>query len=225
MFKKLLILIFTILLFVNPVQADMFGASDSVMIMKLTAIYNTLKDYYLNGIELLNQAKAQSNNLKKISQLTKDIEGEYDFVKNFSLERELANIKGDLGDLSNLDNLDGKSTEEQLKLIRRDVDRRFRYSNTKEERDKYANLKSRTEEIERLQKLKDAKAEESKELASKEKTEKEYLASISSSTALISGLQLAEEQRRAEEDLGKDINDNDSDNLNGQFKDALKHLK
>lgn len=225
MYKKAVIIFFLISISASTVHADMFGGSDSVIVVKLTGIYNTMKETYENSMQVLNEAKAQSDNLRKISQLTKELEAEYHFVKNFSIERELQNIVDDLGGLSNLDNLDGRSTVDQLRLIRSDIDRRFKNSSSQQEREKYARLKSRVKEIERLNQIQKTKADEAKIHATEEQNEKTSLASIASSCALISSLQLAQEQRRAEEDLAIDILKQESEALDGEFNKALSKMR
>lgn len=225
MFKKAVIVMAAVLLFTGPAHADMVGASDSVIIIKLTSIYNAIKEYYDNGVELLAQAKAQSETLQTISTMTKEIEEEYDFVKNFSLENELNTIVADLQGLSNLDNLEGHSTEEQLKLIRNDIDRRFKSSTTTAERTHYRELKSRLEEVERLSEIQAAKSDEAKKCQSEEMNEKSALASIASSCALMSSLQLAQEQRRAEGDLADAIKENAYEGLDDDFIQALEKMR
>lgn len=225
MTKKAAVIALCVMLSAGTAHADMFGASDSVIIMKLTSIYTALKEYYDSNVQVLAQAKIQSDNLKKLSAWSKELQREYEFVKNFSLEREIENIKDDLDALSNLDNLDGRSPEDQLRMIRNDIDRRFKTSSSKEERERHKHLKSHVETIERLNKIQQAKAEEAKKHATEEQNEKTSMASIASSCALISSLQLSQEQRRAEEVLAEDIQKHEFEKLNADFKKALKNLR
>lgn len=224
--KKIIILIFVFIVStLNPVSADMFGGTDSVMIAKLSAIYSTLKDYYQSGLKQLAEARAHSEELRKISQFTREAEREYNFVKNFSLERELNSIKDDIDGLSNLDNLDGKGTEEQLRLLRSEIDRRFTCTRDRAEKEKYRRLKEHLKNIERLNSLKMAKLDEAKLHNSEGQSEKTSLSSISSSVATLVALEMAEDQNKLEEDLAAELQKSEYDEIRNQFTDALSEMK
>ena len=205
-------------------SADMFGGSDSVIILKLTTIYNALKNYYDQAMELVQEAKTQSDNLKKLSDLAKDTKKEYDFVTNFSFQRELDKIKGDIEGLTNLDNLDGKSTEQIVQLLTNEIDRRFRYG-TPEERQRASELKSQLSDIERLNEIKKAKTNEAVEMGSNKQSQANYMASISSSCALMSSLELAQAQRRLEEEMVREDQKGRDQDLLKEFNDSLDEMK
>lgn len=218
------ILIVVSLVWAPQTRADMTGASDSVIIVKLTAIYNVMKEYYDNGMQILQQAKMQSDNLKKMSQLAQEAKGEYDFCTNFSIQNELKKIERDIEGLTSLDNLEGKTPEQIFRTLRSEIDRRFRYG-TAEEKEKAAELKSHVETMERLNALKEAKTQESVAVGTTDRSQKDHLASIASSCALMSSLQLAREQRRVEEELGRQQSKIEADDLTDDFDNALDKMK
>lgn len=205
-------------------EADLFGGSDSIVIVKLSAIYNQLKEYYETNMQILQQAKMQSDNLKKMSQLAQDAKQEYEFVSNFSIQRELRKIKDDIEGLTNLDNLDGKNAEQTFRLLKAEIDRRFRFG-TPEEKAKAAELKSQLTAIERLDALQKAKLEEAQTVGTSNQNQKDTLNSVASSCALISAVQLAQEQRRLEEEMAKGDRFHNDQKIVDNFDEALGAMK
>lgn len=183
--------------------ADLTGAGDAATVAKLSQLYAVMKEYLDNAKQVLQEARIQSDNLKDMRDLSKEVYKEYKFVKNFNAQYEIDRLQDDINGLTYLDNMDGKSTKEQINLLLKEVDRRIRRSTTAKEREKHKQTKEHLLTIERLSALQDAKTQEVADITSQANNEKTLQASTASSTALISSLMLAEEQRRLQRETNQ----------------------
>jgi len=185
----------------SSARADMTGAGDAAIIVKLTTIYNAIKEQYQKQVELIKEAKVQTENMQKVKEMAVTVKKEYDFARNFNIERELNNIKDDMGGLTLLDNMDGKSPERQFEMLSREINRRFEANESKSSDEAKRKLAAQLASLQRLMALQKSKAQEAEALASGTKTDKEVQASAASSCALVAALELAREQRRIEEEM------------------------
>lgn len=217
-------LIFVAALCPGRVAADMFGASDSVIIMKLSAIYNSCQQYYNKAVEVLKEAKVHSDRLNDIKKTSQQMYAKYKFVKNFDGQRELVKIKDDLKGLTYLDNLEGKSTETQIRLIMKEIDRRFGNSRDKDERELHRRMKDRLATLERLHKLQQAKAEEATQAAQGRENLNDLQITTASSTALMASLQLAAEQRRIRREIQAEAAQKEGEKLMDDFGVTLEKM-
>ena len=208
----------------TSVRADMTGASDAAIIAKLTYVYNVLKEQYANQIELIRQAKIQSENVIKVKEFADTAKKEYDFARNFDLEREIGKIKNDIKGLTLMDNMEGADTERQFDLLSREIDNRFEYDDSETGIEAHRRLSSRLASLKRLHELQNTKTEEAEKLARGDMSEKENNASMASSCALIAALELSREQRRIEEEM-QDIDDKkEKENLDEAYGKVLEKM-
>jgi hypothetical protein len=205
----------------TTVRADMTGASDAAIIAKLTYVYKVLKEQYANQIELIRQAKIQSENVIKVKEYAVQAKKEYDFARNFDLEREIAKIKNDISRLTLLDNADGVDPERQFDLLSREIDRRFEDDDSEAGIEAHRKLSSRMASLKRLHELQNTKAEEAEKLAKGEMSEKENNASVASSCALIAALELSKEQRRIEQEMQGIDDQKEKEGLNEAYMNVL----
>jgi hypothetical protein len=206
------------------VRADMTGASDAAIIAKLTYVYNVLKDQYANQIELIRQAKIQSESVVKVKEFAVTAKREYEFSRNFDLERELAQIQDDIAGLSLLDNMDGADPQRLFDLLMREIDNRFEDDDSEAGRAARRKLTSHLASIKRLNELQDTKAEEAQELAAGEMSEKESGASVASSCALMAALELSREQRRIEQEMQDIDEQREKERLDDAYRDVLEKM-
>ncbi|MCP4747030.1 MAG: hypothetical protein GY874_12960 [Desulfobacteraceae bacterium] len=183
-------------LFPGKLRADAFGASDSVMIMKLSSIYAVLKEHYVNAQEVLANAKIHTQDLSDIKNFSREMYREYQFVRDFDGQKELKNIANDIKGLTYLDNLDGKSLFEKIRLIDKEISRRFGSGNQLADE-----AKKRLAMLERLARLQQAKTDEAAYVTDESRSDKDLATTTASSTALIAALMVAQEQRRVEEQM------------------------
>lgn len=208
----------------TSVRADMTGASDAAIIAKLTYVYKVLKEQYANQIELIRQAKIQSENVIKVKEFATTAKKEYDFARNFDLERELDKIKNDIGGLTLIDNMEGADAERKFDLLSREVDKRFEDDDSEAGMEAYRKLSSRLASLKRFHELQETKAEEAENLARGDMSEKENSASVASSCALLAALELSREKRRIEEEM-QDIDDKkEKEQLDEAYGDVLKKM-
>ena len=205
-------------------RADMTGASDAAIIAKLTYVYNVLKEQYANQIEMIREAKVQSDNLRKVKDFADTAKREYDFVRNFDLERELNKIKNDIVGLTLLDNMDGADPERKFDLLSREIDNRFENDDSEAGADARRKLSSRLASLKRLFELQNTKAEEAENLAKGDMSEKENNASTASSCALLAALELSREQRRIEQEMQNIDDDNQKDKLDEAYGAVLDKM-
>ena len=100
---------------------------------------------------------------------------EYNFAKNFNLERELKKIERDLYGLTLLDNIDGKSPQRQFDMLMRELDHRFEGKNSPSSIKAKRKLASQLASLKRLTALQKAKNQEAGDFAGGGKSEKEAL--------------------------------------------------
>ncbi|MBT8342330.1 MAG: hypothetical protein HKP58_01195 [Desulfatitalea sp.] len=207
-----------------PAQADVTGAGDAAVIARLTVIYETLKEQYEKQLKLIREAKIQNENMIKVRETAVMVKKEYDFARNFNLERELDQIKHDIGNLTLLDNMDGKSDETKFKMLAKEIERRFENDPSLSSVNAKRKLASQVAALERFNALRKAKTGEAKDLASGAKTDKETQASAASSCALIAALELAREERRIREEMEKTETELENENLEQDYIDVLERM-
>lgn len=195
----------------NPASA----AGDVQQTMYLSQIYTQLKTQYDEVLKVVKNAQAASDELQNIHNLTNDLIREYEFVTNFSLANEIAQIERDIESVTMLDNMDGMTSLEKIKIINGEIDRRFRYM-TPEEREK---VKKRSAHIVKLNELESAKRREAQDVSSNKKmTTKDLLRSNASSTAIMTSLLLLQEQRIQEEEMNREEEAQDQREVEDAFK-------
>lgn len=205
-------------------RADMTGASDAAIIAKLTYVYDVLKEQYASTVELIRQAKIQSDNLIKVKDFATTAKREYDFARNFDLEREITGVKNDIAGLSLLDNLEGVDDDRKFDLLMREVNRRFESDDSEAGANARRKLSSRLASLKRLNELQTTKAEEAETLARGDMSEKENNASVASSCALLAALELSREQRRIEEDMQSIDDRNEKDRLDEAYGNVIEKM-
>ena len=94
------------------------GVGEAKMIAQLQAIYTST-------VEQLQQIKDQSETMNQVkSGLNYSVESYYD-IKNFSLDRIVSRIQSDIEGLTELDNLAGKTMEQRILIVQRELRRRI----------------------------------------------------------------------------------------------------
>ena len=150
MFRFIVLFIITNL-YVSLINADALGASDSVMIAKLSAIVKQLKKDYDEQLKSVREATIQSKELVNLNKQYREIRKEYKFITNFSLDREINNIRSDLEGLSMLDDLGNRDLESKLNIISGEIERRARLP--EENKTELISLKAIEADLKKLKQL------------------------------------------------------------------------
>jgi hypothetical protein len=194
--KRLPLIVFFIACFAWNNAFALTGAGDAAVVSKLGAIFSQLKKEYETVLKQLREAQAQSQTLVDMKNSYRQVRAEYYFVKNFNLDRELEKIKGDLLGLTLIDNMEGRSLEDQMNLMAKEIDRRFYGDEEKKEQ-----ASARLQTIERLTKLQELKREELEALNNGSMSAKNVQSSTAQSNALMAALEFSREQRRVKQEL------------------------
>ncbi|MCP5007560.1 MAG: hypothetical protein GY941_27040 [Planctomycetes bacterium] len=134
-------LILTMLIFSQNVSADMFGISESGMLMKLQAMYKTM-------IETLNEAKTQNQQLSSVKTTLNGMIDTNNEVENFDADRIARRISNDLENVTQMDDLSGMSESQRIRAIQRMLDRRIADPDTSaEERQRLLNEQQLLDDI------------------------------------------------------------------------------
>jgi hypothetical protein len=120
--------------------------------------------------------------------------------------------------------MDDKSDERKFELLMREIDRRFEGEQSEKSRNARRKLASQLNSIKRLQAIQKSKTKEAESLTKGEKSEKEAISSVASSCALIAALELANEQRRIEQEMKGTDQDYQNDSLGKTYKDVVDRM-
>ncbi|MCP4494120.1 MAG: hypothetical protein GY820_43480 [Gammaproteobacteria bacterium] len=189
MFKYFMHLVFGFLL-TTSVYAQGFGAAT----LKLSAIYEQLKIEYEGIMSQLEEAKAANSTMNEIYNVSGDIYDEYRFIEDFSTEAQIRMITNDIGGLTGLTGLSETDNEGKFKILRAEISRRFKDDSATEQE-----LLGQISELERLEALKQAKLEEAAAAGAGSMNDKNLNSSIASSNALITAMQISEQQKAIRE--------------------------
>ena len=171
--------------------ANALGDGPSIM-----AVVTELKKQYTLIMKQLKEARAASDTLRSVYDVSGKMYDEYKFVKNFSAEAEINNILKDIDGLTGLDELGEVDAEGKFRLLRAEINRRF----TSEDQAKEAAL-NRLSEIERLEKLKQKKLQEAADASGGKLTMKGLQSSMASSNALWTAWEIEKKQKKLRKEM------------------------
>ncbi len=184
-------MVITLFLFLtNTVQA--IGEGPSIM-----AVVAELKKQYAQILKQLKEAKAANDTLRGVYDVSGKVYNEYKFVKNFNAEAEVNNIIRDVDGLTGLNNLGKTDAEGKFKILRAEINRRFK----SEDKNKEVML-NRVQEIERLELLKRKKLKEAAAAAGGKLTDKGLQSSMASSNSLLAAWEIEKKQKEIRKGMG-----------------------
>ncbi len=165
-------------------------------VIKLSEIVLMLKQEYKAILDQLKEAKAANDSMRQIYAISGEMYDEYRFIENFSSDAEIRRITRDIKGLTGLTGLNEADGEGRFRILRNEINRRF-----KNEDATRSELLNQVSELERLEALKQKKLEEAAEAGAGNMNDKNLNSSIASSNALISAMQIAEQQRKLQEEM------------------------
>ena len=185
--KRMIFHFVLILSLLSPVSA--FAFADALSSIELKQIALDIKAQLLKTIELVKQATVQSKTMLEMRELAINMKDNYDFVRNFDLERFMGDVVDEIEGITLLDNMKGKDFDQQFDLLMREIDHRF---TDEEEKD---NVKYFMEDLRKLYALQEMKAAESEAITSGKLNYANNVATTASNSGLSLIMQSKQEQR------------------------------
>ncbi len=199
--KTIITIALMVVMYTPYSYADMFGG-DTAYLSKMYA--EMLKQYKVLKNQL-EEAKATSDTMTEIYEVSGEVYDEYKFIQEFSTENEIRRVTRDIQGLTGLTGLSDTDDEGKFRILRSEINRRF-----KDDPENLENLNNQISELERLEALKKAKIEEAARAGAGELNDKNLNSSIASSNALIAAMKIAEQQAQLQKQMDQQQNVKDA---------------
>ncbi len=214
-----MLLIITVLTFPPSLSADMFGAADMQIVMKLQAMYKTM-------IETLNEAQTQNEQLATVKTTLSDMVDTRDYVENFDADRIARRISNDLDNVTQMDDLSGMTESQRIRAIQRMLDRRIADSNiSEEEKQRLLNEKELLDDIQARNEILELIEDNASNNLQRSSTDLSERDSSRISAESLSALSQIEAQRALVENKGRMESVRDNQSLHSLNQQNLKILK
>jgi hypothetical protein len=162
------------------------------MVAQLEAMYNKM-------VKMVEEAEAQNETLLRVNEGIKHIEEERDAVQNTFLRNLDDRVARDVDSLAAPYDFAGKSLDEQLAMLSRELDKRIRAADSASEKELLSAQKQAVAREQYLRELEKASAENLKN-AGDGVTDKEAKQIAAQSAAIYAALAAAEGRRQAEQE-------------------------
>jgi len=178
--------------------SNSFSFSDGSVLI-LSEQLAQMKMEYAEVIEQVRQLKLFNQHITGVLNGVKDLQREYQFVKNFSLERELDQLRYGVESITRLDNMENADeTIERINILLKEIEGRVR---TEDEEAEWQ--EKRLEELQiRLNALQQASLYYTRQAGGGgQQSTKDYLSGVNSATSVLAAQALEEKQANMEAEI------------------------